>query len=442
MKKLKLKQKKMKKMLLYVFTAAILLLIPNLNFGQAPNLGATSSFALFTAGGALTNSGASYIEGNIGSYSATSTGFPGTGVVTGTIYASGADLDSAFADVSTAYAQLFNLSCDSTIGTSLGSGQILTPKVYCLDGASSLTGTLTLDGKGNPNSVFVFRIVGGAFATATNTTIKLINSASQCNVYWMVGGQFTLNSGSVFYGTVIADGAITISGATLRGRALTTAGSIITSAINDTIGCGTVPPSITIEPTNQTGNAGSSISFSVTATGSALTYQWQKGGVNIVGATSSTYTIPSLVAGNSGNYDVVVSGTLPPNDTSSIVSLTVNTSPAITVQPINKTTDLGVSVTFSVTATGEALTYQWQKGGVNINGATASTYTIASPVVSDTGKYEVVVSGTLSPSVTSNPATLTINLSPAITVQPTNQMTCTGTSVSFSVTATGAALTY
>jgi len=315
-------------MLPYLFTAAILLLIPNLNFGQDPNLGATSSFALFTAGGAITNTGVSYIEGNIGSYSAPSAGFSGS-VVTGTIYNTGDTiLTSAAANVATAYAQLFALSCDSTIGTSLGSGQILTPKVYCLGGASTLSGTLTLNGQGNPNAIFVFK-VDGALSAATYSTINLINSASMCNVYWMVGGLFTLLGGSVFYGTVITDGAISISGATLRGRALSMAGSITTAAINDTIpsGCGSLPPGITNEPTNQTGCTESSISFSVTATGTALSYQWQNGGVNIVGATDSTYTIALLAAENAGSYDVVVSGSAAPSATSNIVSLTVNISP-------------------------------------------------------------------------------------------------------------------
>ncbi|MBK8881829.1 MAG: hypothetical protein IPN67_05425 [Bacteroidales bacterium] len=88
----------------------------------------------------------------------------------------------------------------------------------------------------------------------------------------------------------------------------------------------------------------------------------------------------------------------------------MNTAPAITTQPTNQTTCAGTSVSFSVTATGTGLTYQWRKGAVNIGGATASTYTIAAPVTGDAGSYDVVVSGTCAPAVTSSAVTLTWTL--------------------------------
>ena len=139
-------------------------------------------------------------------------------------------------------------------------------------------------------------------------------------------------------------------------------------------------PAITVQPTNQTTCAGTSVSFSVTATGTGLTYQWRKGAVNIGGATSATYTIAAPVIGDAGSYDVVVSGTCAPAVTSAAATLTVNSAPAITAQPANQTTCAGTSVSFSVTATGTGLTYQWRKGAVNIGGATSATYTIAAPV--------------------------------------------------------------
>jgi hypothetical protein len=75
-------------------------------------------------------------------------------------------------------------------------------------------------------------------------------------------------------------------------------------------------------------------SFSVTATGTGLTYQWQKGGVNIAGATSSTYTINNIATTDAGNYTVIVSGVSPcPPVTSSVATLVVNQVVAITAQP-------------------------------------------------------------------------------------------------------------
>jgi hypothetical protein len=89
-----------------------------------------------------------------------------------------------------------------------------------------------------------------------------------------------------------------------------------------------VAPSISSQPASITVTAGQSVSFSVTAIGSApLSYQWKKGGAAISGATSSTLSIASTVTSDAGNYTVEVTnpyGTA----TSSAASLTVNAAPA------------------------------------------------------------------------------------------------------------------
>jgi len=68
--------------------------------------------------------------------------------------------------------------------------------------------------------------------------------------------------------------------------------------------------------------------------------------------------------------------------------------PVITINPVSQFICVGASgpITFTVTATGSGLTYQWKKNNVNIPGATASTYTIASPTGVDIASYSVVVS--------------------------------------------------
>jgi len=112
--------------------------------------------------------------------------------------------------------------------------------------------------------------------------------------------------------------------------------------------------------------------FSVTATGTSLSYQWRKGAVNIGGATGSTYTIAAVAAGDAGSYDCAVSGACGSPVTSQAATLTVNSPPTITGQPSGATKNVGESVTFSVAATGTSLSYQWRKGAVNIGGATGA----------------------------------------------------------------------
>src|SRR6185436_12059438 len=119
---------------------------------------------------------------------------------------------------------------------------------------------------------------------------------------------------------------------------------------------GGTPPQITGPPTNQTRTEGQTATFTVTATGTALTYQWQSmapGGAfaNIAGATSASYTTPATTVGMSGTqYRVVVTNGAG-NATSTAATLTVNyAAPTITAQPSSQSVVAPATATFSVTA--------------------------------------------------------------------------------------------
>ncbi len=203
-----------------------------------------------------------------------------------------------------------------------------------------------------------------------------------------------------------------------------------------------MPPAIGTPPSNVTVCATQPATFTVSTTGTGLTYQWQKGGVNIPGANAATYTIPSTATTDAGSYDVVVSGACTPPATSSSATVTVNTPPSITTQPSNTSACPGQPASFTVVATGTGIAYQWQKGGVNIPGANAATYTIPSVSASDAGSYDVVVSGTCTPPMTSSNVTLTVNTPPSITTQPSGTSACPGQPASFTVVATGTGIAY
>ena len=202
-----------------------------------------------------------------------------------------------------------------------------------------------------------------------------------------------------------------------------------------------VPPAITTQPAAVTACAGSAANITVAATGTNLTYQWRKGTANITGATSATLTIPSVVAGDAGNYNVVITngcGTVTSND----AALTVTASPVITTQPAASTVCVGSVANFSVVATGTGLTYQWRKDGADITGATNDTYSIPVTTAASAGSYTVrVTSGTCS--VVSNAAVLTITPATTITTQPQAVTTCLQQNATFTVVATGGTgLTY
>src|SRR5205823_9701056 len=108
-------------------------------------------------------------------------------------------------------------------------------------------------------------------------------------------------------------------------------------------------PRVTGNPTGSLPDALPISTFTVTATGTNLTYQWRKGGVNIPSATASSYTINPVATGDAGSYDVVVSGTCTPAATSTAATLTVNSAPTISNNPTSTTFNAGGSATFTVT---------------------------------------------------------------------------------------------
>ena len=117
----------LKTLLHNVLKATILLLIPILGYSQAPNLGSTSSFALFTAVGAFNNSGVSAITGDIG----TNVGAfnLGAAVHVGSSYVANDVTAQAALDVNLAYGSLSPVTCGSVISTTMGGGQSLLPNV-------------------------------------------------------------------------------------------------------------------------------------------------------------------------------------------------------------------------------------------------------------------------------------------------------------------------
>ncbi len=171
-------------------------------------------------------------------------------------------------------------------------------------------------------------------------------------------------------------------------------------------------PSITAEPANQTVTVGQTATFAVVAGGAApLSFQWQKDGSSVPGATAASYTTPPTATTDNGStFDVIVSNSAG-NVTSSAATLNVTgVAPTITTQPANQTVTAGQTATFSVVATGTApLSYQWQKNGSAISGANAASYTTPPTATTDNGStFDVIVSNSAGP-VTSNAASLTVN---------------------------------
>lgn len=203
-----------------------------------------------------------------------------------------------------------------------------------------------------------------------------------------------------------------------------------------------VAPSIGTQPLDAKVNDGATTTFSVSASGSSLSYQWQRDGKAITGATGASYTTPVLhMADNGAKYVVVVSG---PNAsvTSSVVTLTVSPIALnLTAQPQAQTAKDGDVVSFDVSATGsEPIQYQWHRNGVVIAGADKATYTTAVLALADNAAVFKVVVTNPAGTVNSQEAKLTVTaVAPRIVTAPESVTTSDGASVTFKVTAAGSA---
>lgn len=225
-----------------------------------------------------------------------------------------------------------------------------------------------------------------------------------------------------------------------------------TSTIASNAALVTIKPRVVIssQPAAQPVCLGGTATFTVAATGGTLTYQWQKGTVNIAGATSATLTLTSITADSVAYYRCRVT-----NDCNTVTSdsapLTINTT-AITNQPdafAGCTQGTGGTATFTITASGETLSYQWRKGTTNlsdggrISGATSRILTISGLVAADAANNYNCVVATPCTSVTSSNAALTLSSTPpVITTHPVSQTECSSSFVVFSVAASGSNLTY
>jgi len=175
----------------------------------------------------------------------------------------------------------------------------------------------------------------------------------------------------------------------------------------------TLPPSFTLQPSSQSVAPGATATFTTSATGTGLiTYQWLKDGAAIPGATTTTLTVPNVQSANLGNYLLIASNAGGPT-TSNVATLAFPVPPSFATQPASQSVPPGANATFAANATsGLPLTYQWQKNGVAIPGATTTTLTLTNVQVSNLGSYTLVATNSVGPT-TSNAAALTFNTSTA-----------------------------
>ena len=176
------------------------------------------------------------------------------------------------------------------------------------------------------------------------------------------------------------------------------------------------PPVFNTQPAPQSVNVGSSFTLTAGAGGTPPpTYQWQKGGVAIAGATNASFTVASAQLADAGTYTVVATnatGTVTSTAASIAVVESANRAPSIARQPVTQTVATGSTVVFTADISGSPVpTYQWRRNNTAIAGATRSSLVIAPAATADAGSYSVVATNSQG-SVTSTAANLELSNDP------------------------------
>lgn len=217
-------------------------------------------------------------------------------------------------------------------------------------------------------------------------------------------------------------------------------------------------PVISSQPKSALYVAGKTATFTVSASGSGLKYQWETLPVgatswiktSLGGATTNKLSFEASMGLSGRKYRCVVTDQYGGSKTSSAATLTVKHEMGITGQPKNVAATDGQTVAFKVASTGDGLTYQWQtqKAGettwikTNLGGATTSKLSFAATTSLTGRKYRCVVKDKYGQTIISAGATLVVVAKPKFTTQPKSQTVIQGKTATLSVAASGTGLTY
>jgi LruC domain-containing protein len=191
------------------------------------NLGSIENFTLYSAVGAISNTGVSEVTGDIGTNVGAVTGFGTPSILNGSIQKANTNTIQAATDLNDIVAQIVNTTTTNAAHAPVFGSETLTPGVYAIAGAGSISGRLTLDAQGDNNALFIFKF-GGAFTSTAGAEVVLINGASSKNIYWLATGACAMAASTTISGNIIGNpGAVSMgAGGELNGRMLSVVGAV------------------------------------------------------------------------------------------------------------------------------------------------------------------------------------------------------------------------
>lgn len=168
------------------------------------------------------------------------------------------------------------------------------------------------------------------------------------------------------------------------------------------------PPQITAQPQAIQVELGAPAMLEMEAAGDELTFQWEKDGTALPGQNEKRLSLSSARLEDAGQYRVSVS-----NRSASVFSHPAKIDvllplPTVTTHPADQEVTEGDSVYFSAAASGEEISYQWEKDGKPLEGQTALTLMLKNVQLVDAGVYRLIASNSRG-SVESDAASLMVN---------------------------------
>ena len=296
----------------------------------------------------------------------------------------------------------------------------------------SVTPTVSITSSGNT-------ICAGA---SVQFTSSIINGGTTPTYQWKKNGVNISGATSATYSNSALVNGDVITLQMISNATCASASTVLSNAITMIVSTA-VTPSVSIVADATTVCANTAVNFTATPTngGTTPTYQWKKNGVNITGATSSTYTLTSPT--NNDAIAVVMTSnasctsTTVANSNTVTITVTSGLTPSVSIAADATSICSGTTVNFTSTPTngGTTPTYQWKKNGVNIAGATSATYALTSPMNGDIISLVMTSNAgcTSTPTATSNSVTLAVTslVTPTVAITASGTTVCSGTSVQF-----------
>jgi PKD repeat protein len=316
--------------LLFLMTAAI---IPAVTGAATVDLGSACNFAILTKSG-ISTTGTTHIIGNIGVSPIAATAITGFGLimnpsnqfstsskVNGRVYAANyaaptpSMMTTAVSNMQTAYTDAAGRAAGVT---ELGAGNIggltLAPGVYKWGTGVIIPTDVTLSG--GPNDVWIFQ-VAQTLGISSGKRVILSGGAQAKNIFWVVGGQTTLGTYSVFNGNILDKTGIALkTGATLNGRALAqTAVTLEANTVNSPSTCLT-PPAPAVKPvakfigTPTQGHVPLHVHFTDQSSNTPSSWKWEYQKLGTLRWTQfSTVKSPSYTFSSTGTYTIRLTAT-------------------------------------------------------------------------------------------------------------------------------------